>query len=83
MNTVAITPTTESSALEAAFQRSGGTAGIRVVPQVRATARAAFSCSSALAASMFDDVYAEPHPLVDAERDAFTAYHASFVGGQH
>ncbi len=34
-------------------------------------------------ASMFDDVYAEPHPLVDAEREAFTAYHASFVGGQH
>ena len=34
-------------------------------------------------ASMFDDVYAEPHPLVDAERAAFSAYHSSFVGGQH
>ena len=29
-------------------------------------------------ASMFDHVYAEPHPLVDAEREWFTAYHASF-----
>lgn len=34
--------------------------------------------------SMFDHVYAEPHPLVDAERAAFTAYHASFAdGGAH
>jgi pyruvate dehydrogenase E1 component alpha subunit len=33
---------------------------------------------------MFDHVYAEPHPLVDAERAAFTAYHASFAeGGAH
>ena len=34
-------------------------------------------------ASMFDDVYAEPHPLVDQERAEFTAYHSSFAGGQH
>jgi pyruvate dehydrogenase E1 component alpha subunit len=35
-------------------------------------------------ASMFDHVYAEPHPLVDAERAEFTAYHASFAdGGAH
>lgn len=27
---------------------------------------------------MFDHVYAEPHPLVDAEREAFLAYHAGF-----
>ena len=34
--------------------------------------------------SMFDHVYADPHPLVDAERAAFTAYHASFAeGGAH
>jgi len=37
--------------------------------------------------SMFDHVYAEPHPLVASERAEFTRYHASFgaatVGGQH
>jgi pyruvate dehydrogenase E1 component alpha subunit len=34
--------------------------------------------------SIFDHVYAEPHPLVDAERAAFSAYHASFAdGGAH
>ena len=30
---------------------------------------------------IFDHVYAEPHPLVSAEREAFVAYHASFEGG--
>ncbi len=30
---------------------------------------------------MFDNVYAEPHPLVDAERAEFVRYHASFGGG--
>jgi pyruvate dehydrogenase E1 component alpha subunit len=30
---------------------------------------------------MFDHVYAEPHPLVAAERESFVAYHASFEGG--
>jgi pyruvate dehydrogenase E1 component alpha subunit len=34
-------------------------------------------------ASMFDNVYAEPHPLVAQEREAFVAYHASFAGGVH
>ena len=40
-------------------------------------------------ASMFDHVYAEPHPLVDEERAQFTAYHSSFAesatttGGTH
>jgi 2-oxoisovalerate dehydrogenase E1 component alpha subunit len=34
-------------------------------------------------ASLFDHVYAEPHPLIDEERAQFTAYHASFVGGGH
>jgi pyruvate dehydrogenase E1 component alpha subunit len=33
--------------------------------------------------SMFDGVYAEPHPLVDAERAEFVRYHSSFAGGQH
>jgi 2-oxoisovalerate dehydrogenase E1 component alpha subunit len=33
--------------------------------------------------SLFDDVYAEPHPLVEAERAEFVRYHASFAGGQH
>ena len=33
--------------------------------------------------SMFDHVYTEQHPLVDSERAAFTAYHASFSGGEH
>jgi pyruvate dehydrogenase E1 component alpha subunit len=37
--------------------------------------------------SMFDHVYAEPHPLVEREREEFTRYHASFdtagVGGRH
>jgi pyruvate dehydrogenase E1 component alpha subunit len=33
--------------------------------------------------SMFDHVYAEPHPLVDAERAEFERYHASFAGGEH
>ncbi|HYN30157.1 MAG TPA: pyruvate dehydrogenase (acetyl-transferring) E1 component subunit alpha [Dermatophilaceae bacterium] len=28
--------------------------------------------------AMFDHVYAEPHPLVEEERAAFTAYHSSF-----
>ena len=32
------------------------------------------------AESMFDHVYAEPHSLVSAEREAFVAYHASFEG---
>jgi 2-oxoisovalerate dehydrogenase E1 component alpha subunit len=32
--------------------------------------------------SMFDHVYTEPHPLVDAERAEFTAYHASFSPDQ-
>jgi 2-oxoisovalerate dehydrogenase E1 component alpha subunit len=32
---------------------------------------------------IFDHVYAEPHPLVQAERDAFTAYHASFDEAAH
>jgi pyruvate dehydrogenase E1 component alpha subunit len=31
--------------------------------------------------SIFDHVYAEPHPLVDAQRDEFAAYLASFEGG--
>ncbi len=35
-------------------------------------------------ASMFDHVYAEQHPLVDAERATFEGYHASFAqGGVH
>jgi 2-oxoisovalerate dehydrogenase E1 component alpha subunit len=29
---------------------------------------------------MFDDVYAEPHPVIDAERAEFVDYHASFEG---
>ncbi len=29
-------------------------------------------------ASMFDHIYAEPHPMVDAERAAFVEYHESF-----
>ena len=33
--------------------------------------------------SMFDHVYAAPHPLVEAERAEFSAYHASFAGGEH
>jgi pyruvate dehydrogenase E1 component alpha subunit len=33
--------------------------------------------------SLFDHVYAAPHPLVDAERAEFAAYHASFAGGEH
>jgi pyruvate dehydrogenase E1 component alpha subunit len=32
---------------------------------------------------MFDHVYADPHPLVEAERAEFAAYHASFAGGEH
>jgi len=32
-------------------------------------------------ASMFDNVYVEEHPLVEAERAAFAAYTASFEGG--
>ncbi len=31
-------------------------------------------------ASMFDHVYAEPHPLLAAERDQFVAYQGSFEG---
>ena len=31
--------------------------------------------------SIFDDVYAEPHPLVAAQKDEFAAYLASFEGG--
>jgi pyruvate dehydrogenase E1 component alpha subunit len=30
--------------------------------------------------SMFDHVYVEDHPLVDAEREEFAAYQASFAG---
>jgi pyruvate dehydrogenase E1 component alpha subunit len=33
--------------------------------------------------SLFDHVYAEPHPLIDSEREEFVRYHASFAGGQH
>ncbi len=33
--------------------------------------------------SMFDHVYREQHALVDAERAEFSAYHASFAGGEH
>ena len=33
--------------------------------------------------SLFDHVYAEPHPLVDEEREQFVRYHASFAGGEH
>jgi pyruvate dehydrogenase E1 component alpha subunit len=32
-------------------------------------------------ASMFDNVYVDEHPLVEAERAAFAAYTASFEGG--
>ncbi|SDI59584.1 pyruvate dehydrogenase E1 component alpha subunit [Actinokineospora alba] len=31
---------------------------------------------------MFNNVYAEPNPVLDAQRDDFLAYHASF-GGEH
>jgi len=31
--------------------------------------------------SMFDHIYVEEHPLVEAERAQFTAYQASFEGG--
>jgi pyruvate dehydrogenase E1 component alpha subunit len=31
--------------------------------------------------SMFDDIYVEEHPLIDAERAEFAAYTASFEGG--
>jgi len=30
--------------------------------------------------SMFDNIYVEEHPLVDAERAGFAAYTASFEG---
>ena len=33
--------------------------------------------------SLFDHVYAEPHPLIDSEREEFLRYHGSFAGGQH
>jgi 2-oxoisovalerate dehydrogenase E1 component alpha subunit len=34
--------------------------------------------------SMFDHIYVEPHPLVEAERAEFAAYHAGFEGeGSH
>jgi len=33
--------------------------------------------------SLFDHVYAEPHPLIDSEREEFVRYHASFAGGEH
>ncbi len=32
--------------------------------------------------TMFDFAYAEPHPLLEAERAEFAAYHESFAGGQ-
>ena len=35
------------------------------------------------ATSMFDHVYAEPHPLVAEERAEFERYHAQFAGGGH
>jgi pyruvate dehydrogenase E1 component alpha subunit len=31
--------------------------------------------------SMFDHIYVEEHPVVEAERAEFAAYHASFEGG--
>jgi len=31
--------------------------------------------------SMFDHVYVEEHPLIEAERAQFAAYSASFGGG--
>jgi 2-oxoisovalerate dehydrogenase E1 component alpha subunit len=31
--------------------------------------------------SMFDHIYVEEHPLIEAERAEFAAYHASFEGG--
>lgn len=34
--------------------------------------------------TMFDQIYAEPHPLVERERDEFVAYHESFEAeGSH
>ena len=30
---------------------------------------------------IFSEVYAEPSAVLDAQRDAFLAYHASFDGG--
>ncbi|MGD9954430.1 MAG: pyruvate dehydrogenase (acetyl-transferring) E1 component subunit alpha [Candidatus Nanopelagicales bacterium] len=33
--------------------------------------------------SLFDHVYADPHPLIDTEREEFVRYHASFAGGGH
>jgi pyruvate dehydrogenase E1 component alpha subunit len=30
--------------------------------------------------SMFDNIYVEEHPLIDAERAGFAAYTASFEG---
>ena len=32
---------------------------------------------------MFSEVYAEPSPQLDAQREEFLAYHASFVDGEH
>jgi pyruvate dehydrogenase E1 component alpha subunit len=33
--------------------------------------------------SLFDHVYAEPHTQLEAEREQFVRYHASFAGGEH
>ncbi|MEU5690693.1 pyruvate dehydrogenase (acetyl-transferring) E1 component subunit alpha [Actinosynnema sp. NPDC020468] len=32
---------------------------------------------------IFQDVYAEPNPVLEAQRDEFLAYHAGFAGGEH
>jgi len=45
----------------------------------RTTREAVRSWETAPVSSMFDHVYAEPHPLVDAERAWFTTYEASFA----
>ena len=45
----------------------------------RATREAVRSWPVAPVKSMFDHVYAEAHPLVEAERAWFTKYEASFA----
>ena len=43
-------------------------------------ARAAWRCPTPRRSSMFDHIYVEEHPLVEAERAEFAAYAASFEG---